>query len=379
MIVYLTEQGSRLVRRGELLCVLKGESTLHTLFTHRLRQLVICGNITLSPSTIAKLCRDGVETCFLRQDGRWVGRLSMAEPKNIHLRRLQFERCADAAFRLSASKNILEGKLANMATYLLRLRRLRKIQELGGAATAIHAVAAQLHGARDLSVCRGLEGHAAALYFQALRHGFLVDHGFRKRVRRPPTDPVNSVLSLLYTFAINRMYAAVRLAGLDPAPGVLHDAEYGRHSLPLDLVEEFRVLLADTLTLSLFNTGALKADDFIRVEPQASDSDDSDDTDAAVADPAGRLAPLESEEFDTPATSMDESRDRPGDGKLPVRLKPEAFKRVILAFEKKMESELHHPTTGEAMTYAEAMVFQARLFRRVVEGDAERYRPMRMR
>lgn len=384
MVVYVTTQGSRITRRGKHLLVKKDGDTLHTLFVHKLDQLVLCGNVALTPPALRLLFSQAIDTVFLRRDGRFLGRLAQAEPKNAFLRRLQFMLCGDPDFCLPPARSLVRGKLANMATLLMRIKRTRRSRFAGECAGKIRRMISGLERAPDLGSLRGFEGRASAVYFSGLRSGFRGDWGFRRRVRRPPTDPVNAVLSLLYTFLINRMYAALRLAGLDPYPGVLHSLEYGRFSLVLDLVEEFRPMTADTLALSLFNLGILKKGDFVSqdmtshtAEPKA-----EADLDAVCTDPLGRIdfAP-EKDVSDLPGaqTSVQGSEELDRPGKPAVRLAPAAFARVVEAFERKLSAEFYHPLADEQMSYQEALVFQARQFRRLLEGEIGVYEPLLLR
>jgi len=192
---------------------------------------------------------------------------------------------------------------------------------------------------------------------------------------------VNSVLSLLYTFLINRAYAVVRLAGLDPYPGVLHSLDYGRFSLPLDFVEEFRPIIADTLTLSLFNLGALKQDDFYSYQPPPPDVPDQGNEllDQAVNDKLGGMTLTPDEDaFDMPEQRVesDYHLDEERPAKPAVRLHPDAFAKVISAFEKKLSAEFHHLLAERRLSYGEALNFQARLYRKVIEGEAAEYNPL---
>lgn len=384
MTVYVTTQGSRIIREGRHLLVKKENDTYHTLFIYKLEQLVIMGNVVITPQAMKLLMRENIDTVFLRTDGRYVGRLAGGEQKNVFLRKRQFLLSDDAGFCLNTARSIVAGKMANMATVLQRIQRTRNVRQAADAADAIRVLSRRMTGAENVDAVRGFEGSASARYFGALRYGLDRDLGFTKRVRRPPTDPVNAVLSLLYTFIINRAYAAVRIAGLDPYPGMLHSLEYGRHSLPLDLVEEFRSILADTLTLSLFNMSILKEADFYRVEPQQPIIQEEDGTDLignACNDPLGRMSVQEEEDiFDIPPQPPEQEESEADSenitGKLAVRLYPPAFARTITAFEKKITTEFYHPVAEKKMTYGDAMVFQARQLRRVIEGESSRYQPL---
>lgn len=389
MIVYVTTQGARVVREGRHLLVTKGSDVCHTLFVSRLEQLVLCGNITLTTPALDVLMREEVDTVFLRQDGRYRGRLASSESKNVYLRKRQFQLCDDPQFCLEVARSIVRGKLGNMLTVLQRVKRTRRKVSPEAAISAIRELLLKLPEQERLDSVRGIEGAAAARYFEGLRAGFDEDHGFYKRVRRPPTDPVNSVLSLLYTFLINRMYAAIRLAGLDPYPGVLHALDYGRHALPLDLVEEFRAPLADALTLALFNLKVLQHRDFYIFDPPVLDLPQPQQTplELAVLDPLGRMSATDDEANDNdPLFDLPEQNITTGDadmtgryGKGAVRLHSGAFKKVINAFEKKLQTQFHHPLAERRMSYAEAMVFQARYYRRVVEGEVAQYQPLLLR
>lgn len=229
---------------------------------------------------------------------------------------------------------------------------------------------------------RGYEGRGSAIYFKGLRYGFVDDMGFSKRVRRPPTDPVNSVLSLLYTFLMNRVYSAVRVVGFDPYPGFLHSIDYGRYSLVLDLMEEFRSIIADTLTLSLFNLKILQKEDFHMEAPaeQVSDNCREGVSPDVSADPIGLISMKEedTDKFDLPEQRMEDSPAPPArvTGKYPVKLRPDGFKRVIDAFEKKLTTAFFYPPADRHLTYGDAIIFQAGHFRKVIEGEVDVYQPI---
>ena len=388
MIVYVTTQGARIVREGRHLLVTQGDTVYHTLFVSKLEQLVLCGNITLTTPALSTLLREEVDTVFLRKDGRYRGRLATGESKNVYLRRRQFQLCDDQDFCRRCAIAIVRGKLANMITLLQRIKRTRKQLSPEQAIHSIRDLLQNLPDQTRLDKIRGIEGAASARYFEGLRAGFDDDHGFYKRVRRPPTDPVNSVLSLLYTLLINRMYAAVRLAGLDPYPGVLHALDYGRHALPLDLVEEFRAPLADALTLALFNLKVLQQKDFYLFDPPSIELPRPAETplDQVVQDSLGRMSATDDEAdendtlFDLPEQNISSQADITGrQGKGALRLHSEAFKKVINAFEKKLQTPFFHPLAERRMSYADALVFQARYYRRVIEGETEEYRPLLLR
>jgi len=387
MIAYLTRQGSQVRRFGQTLQVFEGEALIQTLFLHRLETLVLVGNINLTSGAISLLCRERLETIFLTTNGRYKGRLEVDESKNVFLAQRQFNSLQDQEFCLRLVRDLVLGKQHNMATLVMRLKR-RNAKHLANELQGIHdkiqqEIQSTLEAA-SIDAMRGHEGQATALYYRAIRHGLKKDWGFRKRVRRPPTDPVNSVLSFLSTLLFNRVLAAVRLAGLHPAVGYLHSLDYGRYSLVLDLMEEFRSLLAETTTLSLFNLGILTDGDFYYEElPKlAPDPAPSRLPEMVCEDPLGKLSENSDDHFfDAPEQRLDEENPAPheADGKRPCRLTAESRKRVISAFEEKLDSEIQHPIAERSLTYSEALLFQSRFIREVIEGSRLHYIPLQMK
>ena len=384
MIVYVTTQGAKILKEGRHLLIKKDGATHQTLFTYKLQQLIICGRVELTQPALAFLLREQIDTVFLRFDGRYLGRLSSAESKNMFLRKKQFSLLDDQSFCLRVARQLLRGKFLNMITILQRIGRTRKNRAVAPCIQQIRNSLHNLSAAASIGVLMGYEGSATAAYFSGFRMGLDHDFGFVRRIRRPPTDPVNSVLSLLYTMLINRVYAAIRIAGLDPYPGVLHSSDYGRQALPLDLVEEFRAILADTLTLSLFNLRTLQPADFEKIEPEPvrqpeaeTDTPESNLT-AVLNDPLGRMNSCDAESiFDIPSQQTLNPVEAESNGnKLSIKLTPTAFRQVLTAFERKLAKEFFHPLAERRISYAEALVFQARQYRRVVEGEITEYQPL---
>jgi len=382
MIAYVKTQGSRIVKEGRHLLVKQGNTVFNTLFTYKLKQLLIFGNIEISHRALAQLMRNNIDTVFLTQNGRYLGRLAPVESKNVFLRKRQYHLLDDPVFGLRMTKNIVSGKLSNMATLLMRIKRTRNYPDAGNKAKNIMDLMPRVSESGNIDTVRGYEGRASALYFEGFRYGFIGDIVFTRRIRRPPTDPVNSILSLLYTFLMNRVYAAVRIAGLDPYPGFLHSMDYGRYSLVLDLMEEFRSIIADTLTLSLFNLNILQKDDFYVEQPEEASEDKPGEkiVPDVAADPIGLINMREDESdcFDIPEQRVEKEISVPAQvtGKYPVKLQPDAFRRVIDAFEKKLSTEFFHPPAERQLSYSDAIIFQAGHYRKAIEGEAGEYQPL---
>lgn len=381
MNIYVTTQGSRIVREGSHLLVKKGEDTHHTLFAAKLRQVVICGRVELTPAAVQLLLRHDIDTVFLTADGRYLGRFANMESKNVELRRRQFALLDQPEFGLDLCRRIVHGKITSQTILLMRITRTRNIRDAQVKAREIRALVPRLRDAASVDQVRGYEGRASAIYFQGIRHGFLQDWKFHRRVRRPPTDPVNAVLSLLYTFLFNRMYAAIRQVNLDPCPGFLHAPDYGRFALVMDLMEEFRTIVVDTLVLSLFNLKILRKDDFVEEYPEepAITGEPAKPLDVA-ADRFGLMHEGSGPSFDLPPQRMNDiiGDDEPEDGRgrPAVKLVGEAFQRVVENFERKLCTEFRHPVEDRKMTYGEAMIAQAGQLRQVIEGSRKVYQPL---
>ncbi|MDA3915702.1 MAG: CRISPR-associated endonuclease Cas1 [Deltaproteobacteria bacterium] len=378
MVVYIRTQGVRIVKEGQHLLAKKGGNTYHTLFTYKLKQLLLFGNIEVTHGALCQLMRKNIDTVYLTKTGRYLGRINPPESKNVFLHKKQFLLLDDKRFGLQMAKSIISGKLSNMATFLKRIKRSRKHHDAGNKAKQILSLLHKLENTTSIDKVRGYEGRGSAIYFQGLKQGFIDNIGFKKRIRRPPTDPVNAVLSLLYTFLLNKVYAGVRTAGLNPYPGFLHTIDYGRYSLVLDLMEEFRSIIVDTLTISLFNLKILKSDDFQINPPQGKSAEKPYIPDVSK-DPIGMITMQNSdmECFDIPEQRMEANPFKDlASGRYPVRLKSAAFKRVIDAFEKKLTTSFYYPPADTTFSYNDAIFYQAKHYRKIIEGEIEQYQPI---
>jgi CRISPR-associated protein Cas1 len=356
-VAYVVEQNASINREGERLLIKKGTSILHALHLFKLDQLVLMGNVFLTPQAIATLLHHGIDTVFMSRSGRYRGRLQPLQSKNITLRCEQFGRMAKEELRLDTARRIIEGKLANQRAMLLRLNRSREGLGLDDSILEMKRLGRQAAEASSPDALRGYEGRGAVVYFDGFARGFLADGvAFRKRVRRPPTDPVNALLSLGYTLLFNTVMAAVSLVGFDPYLGCFHVVDYGRPSLALDLMEEWRPVIVDSLVLSVFNLKTLTPADFIQTpgpEEEIEDDGDSDLTDA--------FGDKESETRENPSA-------------LPVRLTDDGFKKFIAQFERKMAEKVRFPLTEQQFSYRDCIREQVRHFARLVRGEEKTYR-----
>ncbi len=360
-VAYVLEQNTSIRLEGERLLVQRKKDTLRTLHIYKLKQLVLFGNVSITPPAMTKLLRENIDTVFMSRRGSYLGRLQGQFSKNITLRHKQFTKLMNRDYASRIARAIVAGKLANMRSVLMRIKRNRDDVNLAKQVAGIRKIMGRVRNATELESLRGFEGSASAIYFEGFGRGFLGDEvSFKKRARRPPTDPVNALLSLGYTLLLNSVLGAVCMVGFDPYLGTLHSVDYGRPSLALDMMEEWRPLVVDTLVLSVFNLKALTLSDF-RKELNADESEQNRD-DAEFRGKAGSTT------------------DDPGyPPLLPVRLTDDGFRKFIVQFERKMNQKISHRLTGQQLSYRDCIREQVRHFARVVRGEEKEYSPVVLR
>lgn len=302
---------------------------------HHLGGVVCLGNIMISPALMHRCADDGISLVLLDHNGRFKARLEGAVSGNILLRQAQHRQAGDAAFALNVSRAMIAGKLRNARQVLLRGAREAADGEdsksLAAASTALRASVRNLPQAADLDSVRGIEGDAAKVYFSALngiirrdaRSTFTMD----SRTRRPPRDRINALLSFLYSMLMNDCRSALEAVGLDPQLGFLHAVRPGRAALALDLMEEFRAIMADRLVLTLINRGQIGAGDFAEREGGA------------------------------------------------VLLEGDARRAVVVAYQERKQEEITHPLLDTKMPIGLLPQIQARLLARHIRGETDTYLP----
>ncbi len=263
--LYVVEPGAVVSRSGQSLIVEKdGQQLLEVELAH-LDSVLVLNTVSISTPALCALLQAGVETAFLTAQGRLLGQLTPPSSRNLLLRRSQYDKERDPTFALRQSRALLAAKLENQRQVLIRHASDSPGPQLvvEGAAEALAQLAPALHQAANLPALLGVEGRAAARYWQAFRE-MLKAQGFCFPGRRahPPPDPVNAVLSFGYTLVTNLLTSLLDAYGFDPWLGFLHSETYGHPSLALDLVEVFRAPVVDRLALRLFNLRILQPRDF---------------------------------------------------------------------------------------------------------------------
>ena len=269
-VAYINEQGT-LVRRSHksLLITQKGEVRAE-LPIGALSGLLIFGNAQLTTPAIALLMDNGVDVHFFSLYGRYKGKISSASSKNVFVRLAQQERWHNLEYRLNFDRALVKAKILNQRSLLQRnywnhpenkelAENIKRLKNMSGAAA---------NGAEEASL-RGIEGSAAAMYFSSFGQLLKADLGFAGRKRRPPTDPVNALLSLGYTLLTAEISAILDANGFDPCIGMYHWIRYGRVSLALDFIEPFRAPIIDATVLWLVNLKVIRKEHF---EKQTNDA-----------------------------------------------------------------------------------------------------------
>lgn len=320
--LYVQAYSGRVRLEGERLIVETKESSQEARLPHT-SQVCIYGNVQVTTQAMATLIEREIPLCFFSYGGWYRGRTVGLGHKNIELRVAQHAAFADEEAALGLARGVVASKILNSRTMLRRNHRAPSEVML----KELEVLARQARGADAAETLLGLEGAAARLYFQAFSGMLKAPEGvpafdFTNRNRRPPKEPVNALLSFAYGLLTKELALTLSAVGLEPLLGFYHRPRYGRPALALDMMEELRPLIADSVVLHIINTGVVGPTDF---EQSAS------------------------------ACAM----------KAPAR------RRVIQAYERRMESLVTHPVFGYRISYRRVLEVQARLLGRWLLGEID--------
>ena len=318
----------------------------------KIDEVVVLGEVTLTASALHLLLERDIEITFLSHYGQFKGRLSPSFSKNAILRMAQYRAHQNMTTCCELARRFVIGKLSNQRTMLQRYQRRQADAEMRQAIEQMGHLLSQLaalplekvpHAQRlvsgdnriagtPLEMILGMEGTGSAAYFRCF--GKLLSDPrqwpFPGRVKRPPTDPVNALLSFGYSLLTNKVASAVQLVGFDHYVGYLHSAVYGRPALALDLVEEFRPIIVDSVVLTILNNRMLTLNDFV-VELGA------------------------------------------------YRLKDEKRSIFFTKLEERLSEEVNHPLFGYRTSYRRCLELQARLLGKVLTGEIDEYPPFQVK
>lgn len=287
--------------------------------------LSVFGNVQVTTALIRELCSREIGVSFFSWGGWYYGALGGVATINVATRIAQFRTAADSEASLNLARAFVEAKILNSRTMLRRNADERDDGALG----RLKDLARSAAKARSLPELLGFEGTAARVYFGAFSSllsprtgGALFD--FEGRNRRPPRDPVNALLSFAYAMLLRDCRIALASVGFDPTVGFLHQVRPGRPALALDLMEEFRPLVADSVVLTAINTEVVGDGDFVHS--------------------AGAVA-----------------------------LEERGRRAFLAAYERRMRHEVTHPVFGYKLDYRRVLQVQARLLARAVTGELPSY------
>ena len=322
--LYVQKPGARLKKAGDTIEVYCDDERIAVVRWLETSQIVLFGPVQASTQIMQEACHRNIPVVYLSTGGWFYGIVESMPHKNVVLRQQQYAWASDPKRRLKLARRFVQGKISNCRTMLRR--------NLGEAAPAVlddlKQYTQQAARARGLPELLGIEGNAAHRYFTCfggmLKNGDGFPFDFTGRNRRPPRDPVNALLSFGYSMLVREWTVALMATGFDPFMGFYHQAGHGRPALALDLMEEFRPLIADSTVLTVINHGEIRRGDFIA---------------------------------------------RMGS----VSLTPDARTRFLAAFERRMNQEITHPVFGYSISYRRVLAVQARLLARYLCGEIPEY------
>lgn len=328
--VYITQQDAFIGKTDERLNIKANKQTLLDIPLIKVDGVVILGRATVSPAAVYEFLERHIPLSFLTATGKYLGRLEPEVTKNIFVRKAQWQAIGESVQAVHIVKGFVRGKLKNYRNSLLRAQRSNSELDLNNSITRLEQAIAPIENTNTIASLRGLEGAGSAAYFGSLNQLIRAEgFTFTARRRRPPTDPVNALLSLGYALLRHDVQSAVNIVGFDAYLGYLHVERYGRPSLALDLMEEFRPLVVDAVVLSALNKRSLLPTDF-------------------TTEPLSHA----------------------------VSLTQEGLRTFLRLYEQKKQSKFKHPVLGRQCTYQEAFEIQARLLAKYLMGETDKYPPL---
>jgi CRISP-associated protein Cas1 len=336
-VLYLNTPGVRVGRKDELLTIKEEDKTLSEIRISDLSHVALFGSIQISTQAVQALCEEEIPVTYFSMGGWFYGITRGHELKNVFTRIEQFRLARDPLVCLALARQMINGKIRNHRTMLMRLH----LEPPAPIVAKLKTMANSALQAESMEELLGTEGAAAHFYFSAFggmlktEDEFAESSGilspqlrfdFSGRNRRPPTDPVNALLSLSYSLLTKDCTLAAMAVGLDPYVGFYHQPRFGRPALALDVMEEFRPLIAESVVLTAINNRMILPKHFIQ---------------------AGQA----------------------------VNLSPAGRKLFFQAYEQRMSSLITHPIFDYKVSYRRVLELQFRLLARYLTGEIPEYPP----
>ncbi len=262
--VYIVEQSSFIKAENSNLIIKRKGASIVRVPLMNVKRLYIKGSSVISTHLLNELLDNKIDIIFLTFNGNFRSKIPSQLGKNIDLRRAQYRLFENEKLRNIIASKFVAGKVWNSYIIAKRNKTLNESDKLN----AMLSIYEQLKtGQFTNDVLMGKEGIVSKHYFSIFAQQIKnEDFVFNGRNRRPPKDPINAMLSLGYSFLLNEVLLLVERTGLDPYLGFLHLPDYGRPSLALDIIEEFRSVIVDLLVISMINKRIVGLDDFKEIE-----------------------------------------------------------------------------------------------------------------
>ncbi len=327
--LYVQEQGAYIAKSGDCIHVKSKGAIIKKIRLIDISVVIIFGNVQITTQVIRELCKREIPICYMTYGGWFTGMTIGLGHKNVELRMHQHRTHNKKGLQMAIAREIVFGKIKNCVTMLQRNHKSPSEDVI----TNLDDLATRARVTKQYESLLGIEGMAARIYFSEF-NGMIktdvIDFQFSGRNRRPPKDPINAMLSFLYAMLTRQATTTVSMVGLDPYLGYLHMPKYGKPALALDLIEEFRPIVADSVCITLINNGEITPSDM-------------------TVTPFG------------------------------VNLTSEGRRTVISAYERRMDSSIMHPLLGYTVSYNRIMETQARLLSRHLLGEIPKYPAFRTR
>ena len=327
--LYVQARGAKVTKKGETLEVFVDDELIQTVRLIDVSQLALMGQIYVTSPTLQELMSREIPVSWHSFGGWFTGHTVGTGHKNVEIRAAQYRASFDPTICLRIAQGLVIAKIQNQKTLLRRNWKQGTAPEelLDG----FQADVRRAQRATDLGELLGAEGQAAARYFgtfsamlRPAKDGETVPFDFQTRNRRPPTDPINALLSYAYSLLVRAWSVAITAVGFDCYRGFYHQPRYGRPALSLDMMEPFRPLIADSCVIQAVNNGEVRPTDFVRA----------------------------------------------GGG---VALTDDGRKRFIGTFERRLTQEVTHPVFGYKLSYRRLLELQGRLLARHLLGELAEY------
>jgi CRISPR-associated protein Cas1 len=323
--MYVQKQGSTVTKNGEEIIVKAEGGVIARGKLIEISQLSIFGNVQVTTQTIRELCRRNIPISYFSLGGWFTGITQGMSHKNVELRIRQYNISGDPEKSLNLASHLIEGKIKNSRTLLRR----NSVKPNQNALSELRKLALSAREAKSKEFLLGIEGSAGRIYFQHFEDMIKINTSelkfhFEGRNRRPPIDPVNALLSFVYALLSKDVTVTLLAVGFDPYVGFYHKLRYGRPALALDMMEEFRPIIGDSVVISLINNEEITTKDFLSRG------------NATALTPNGRI-------------------------------------KVINAYERRMDTLVNHPIFGYSVSYRRILEVQARLLSRFLLGEILQY------